>query len=262
MKRACPGRNLRRDGAARSRLPFFGAELCVFATTLSFPRHAHDEYGVGLIVAGAQTSWSGRGEVEAVAGDMISVNPGEIHDGASLGGAARRWRMIYFDPDGMRRLFADDVRGDVEFAAPQLRDHSASARLAEAFAARDGLEFEGALLSALAPLLARRRAGSAASPAIARARQRIDDDPASRVRLGELAAEADLSRFQFLRAFAREVGATPQAYARQARARLARRLVRSGLGLAEAAVAAGFADQAHMTRALAGQFLLTPGAMR
>lgn len=46
-----------------------------------FPRHSHDQFGVGVIDFGAQHSWSGIGRVDASAGDIIMVNPGEMHDG-------------------------------------------------------------------------------------------------------------------------------------------------------------------------------------
>src|SRR6202000_249829 len=63
----------------------------------SFPRHTHDEYGIGVILSGAQRSWSGVGPVESLPGDVITVNPGELHDGHPISGAPRSWRIIYFD---------------------------------------------------------------------------------------------------------------------------------------------------------------------
>ena len=39
------------------------------ATRHAFPRHTHQHYGIGLIHQGAQRSASGRGMVEAGAGD-------------------------------------------------------------------------------------------------------------------------------------------------------------------------------------------------
>lgn len=73
----------------------------------AFPRHSHEQFGVGLIVRGAQRSLSGRGVVEAGAGDLITVNPSEVHDGASLGGRGRAWRMLCLDPS----LVADFAGG-------------------------------------------------------------------------------------------------------------------------------------------------------
>ena len=100
----------------------------------------------------------------------------------------------------------------------------------------------------------------AVSAGVAAARERIDDDPAETLTLGDLAAGAGLSRYQFLRAFTRLTGLPPHAYLLQRRIQHARALVRSGMALADAAAASGFADQSHMTRCFARSFGLTPGS--
>jgi AraC-like DNA-binding protein len=74
----------------------------------------------------------------------------------------------------------------------------------------------------------------------------------------ELAKESGLSRYQLIRAFARELGLTPHAYILQRRIALAQRLIRCGSDLAEVAVRAGFYDQSHLTRWFVRQFGVTP----
>ena len=64
-----------------------------------FGKHSHATFGFGLIHCGAQSSVSGRGMVEAKAGDVIACNPGEVHDGHPIGGCSRSWRMIYAEPE-------------------------------------------------------------------------------------------------------------------------------------------------------------------
>jgi AraC-like DNA-binding protein len=71
-----------------------------------------------------------------------------------------------------------------------------------------------------------------------------------------------MSRYGILRRFTREVGITPHAYLIQHRVLVVRRALAAGAPLAEAALAAGFADQPHMTRAFARQTGLTPGRYR
>jgi AraC-like DNA-binding protein len=234
----------------------------VLATRLdsaqAFPRHAHDTYGIGRIQRGAQRSWSAAGWVEAGPGDLLMVNPGEVHDGMPLGDAGRRWHMLYLDPALVQSAAADVLPdgGPLPMWRPVARD----AVVARAFerwharlAARAGAlacdEAQAALLAALLLRQAQVAPARLASPSIARARQRLDDDPASDPGLAALADDAGLSRFQLLRAFARELGMTPHAYLVQRRLALARRLLDDRLPIAEAAVAAGFSDQAHLTRA-------------
>ena len=76
-------------------------------TEHAFPRHSHDHFGIGLMTSGAQRSWSLIGNVESEAGDVIMVNPGEMHDGAPIG-RVRSWRIIYLDPALVAREIAND----------------------------------------------------------------------------------------------------------------------------------------------------------
>jgi len=55
---------------------------------------------------------------------------------------------------------------------------------------------------------------------------------------------------------------TPHGYQRQARIRSATDLIRRGRALAEVAAAAGFADQAHLTRCFRRTMGVTPGLFR
>jgi AraC-like DNA-binding protein len=240
----------------------------------SFSRHTHDAFGIGLVTRGAQKSFSGSGMVEACAGDLITVNPNEVHDGTPLGDAGRSWKMLYLAPD----LAAELVReanlgraGSLEFSAPVLRDQ----RLADAFArAYDAatstlpaarLAAEQTLLDLMAHTLLRRReaglAGAASSAApTATAQAMMEDDPLADWSLAELAEACALSRFQLVRSFARNTGFTPHAYLLHRRILLARQLIAGGTPLAAAAAASGFADQSHMTRVFVRKYGIAPGA--
>ncbi|QYE33614.1 AraC family transcriptional regulator (plasmid) [Polymorphobacter megasporae] len=232
----------------------------------SFDRHSHDEYGIGVMLAGAQRSWSGRGTVEAIAGDVITVNPGEVHDGSPIG-ESRRWAMLYVAP-GLMKTIALDIyngdRGDVVFSNPVVRDSRAAGRFAAAYASITDREEIDAADERLTLLIAGMidyspRPISVACSSTARAKARIDDDPAGDHPLDALAQEVGTGRFQMLRGFARLTGLTPHAYVVQRRLDLARLMLRQGVGLADAAIGAGFADQSHFHRAFTRRYGLTPG---
>ncbi len=239
-----------------------GVEATSAATAHAFPRHTHDAYGIGVIQHGGQRSHSAWGMVEAGPGDTIMVNPGEVHDGLPIDEHGRDWRMLYFDPVILTSAADDTVRigaGQIELTSPVVRDERLARLFARLFAvAASGIADaspqirDEACLRLLTYVLHHHTTvtPARAMPAsIARARARIDDDPTADVSLADLAAPAGLSRFQVLRGFATELGLTPHAYLIQRRIMLARRLIANGAGLAEAAMASGFADQSHMTRA-------------
>lgn len=263
------------DGPATERvryrvLPLAGLEAMSATTSRSFPRHTHDEYGIGLVDHGGHASWSGRGKVEAGPGSFISVNPGEVHDGHALGHRPRSWRILYFEPAALNALQADVTGGDApfEFSQPVFDDRAMHASFERAFAhARhpdtDAMGCESAVLELVGGLRThasdRRRNDMPADSDVRRARARLDEDPANAVTLAELARDCSLSRFQLLRAFKRAYGLPPHAYLLQRRLAFARRLLRARVPLAQVAATAGFSDQSHLTRCFARQFGVPPG---
>jgi AraC-like DNA-binding protein len=249
------------------RSPISSIEVLELVSNHSFPRHSHDQYGIGIVLSGAQRSWSGVGQVESFPGDVITVNPGEMHDGTAIGGRIRRWRIVYLEPSYIAQEMALETTKQVEFVSPSLRDPWL-ARLVHALF--NHLTLEAAPLAIeenLVPIVVRLMsadpqstvASRRPSPPIGKARARIDSDPAAQIRLSELAILSGISRYQLVRGFARELGATPHAYIIQRRVRLARQLLLAGETIAAAAQRAGFADQSHLTRAFVRQFGVTPG---
>jgi AraC-like DNA-binding protein len=244
-------------------------------TARSFPRHTHDQYGIGVIDSGGHASWSGRGQVEAGKGHFISVNPGEVHDGRAIGHQPRSWRILYFEPAVIDEMRTDILEGSHEsftFTQPVFADDPMRRLFEDAFAhtaassaqRHNGMACETALLRLIARLgihsTARRPSDDRKpTPCIRRVRDKIDSDPAAPLTLVELATEAGLTRYQLLRAFARELGLTPHAYVMQRRVALAQRLIRRGGDLAEVAAGAGFCDQSHLTRCFVRQLGITPG---
>lgn len=73
--------------ATQHKLSIRGLEAVTFVSNHHFPRHAHDQFGFGVVSYGAQRSWSAIGAVYAGPGDCIMANPGETADGFDYTGA-------------------------------------------------------------------------------------------------------------------------------------------------------------------------------
>ena len=236
----------------------------------TFARHCHEEFGIGLIVRGAQRSCSGRGMVDAGPGDIIMVNPGEVHDGQPLQEDGRAWRMLYIQPALWQQLaeeLAEQEASPQPLLLPQLSDAGLRQQFVQVFAllrgeAVAGLPAEQAMLQLLARLLPAhgyRQAASACSASIARVRALLDDAPTQPHSLSALAELAGISRFRLLRSFSQQLGCSPHDYLQQRRLNLARGLMVQGRPLADVAAAVGFADQSHMNRVFLQRLGITPG---
>ncbi len=248
-----------------------GVEAVMAQSSHAFPRHTHDQFGIGVIERGAQKSLSGRGVVEAGPGDTITVNPGEVHDGIPVGDAGRMWRMLYFDPWRVADAVCDMSEGRLanhELSHPVINDDRLAHRFRGLFIAltsmpaeESAFQSEEQLLLLLASMVREQgvcAVGKGIPQAIARAQSRIDEDPTTTLTLPDLAQACGLSRFQVIRGFARATGLTPHAYILQRRVQLARRLIARGTSLADASLDSGFADQSHMTRMFVRTYGVSP----
>lgn len=242
----------------------------------TFARHSHEGYGVGVIEAGA-LGFFYRGEnLVAPAGSINTVNPGEVHTGQAVGEQGWTYRMFYFSAEVFRQMTEAIVdrpwplpfltRGVLD--DPELAGliHQTHVLLGDGQAR---LEQDTLLLTLFARLLAHHTyeppalgATGAEPAAIRRVIDYLDAHCGEELRIDTLAGVACLSPYHFIRVFARHTGLTPHAWLMQHRARKARRLLRQGLAIADAAVQTGFADQSHLTKTFKRLFGYTPGQLR
>jgi AraC-like DNA-binding protein len=242
-----------------------------------FGRHWHDAYSFGVLEEGAQSWTSGRGRTEAFAGQLMTANPGEVHDGSPLGCPTRRWRILSMEIDVFHSMI-EHGNTSAEITRPAIDDPTlyqclrrlfrrlehwnqhAGNRAAEALACEESLVESTVLLAARHSTV--RLHTEAPAQDMRRVRDRLADTALDPPSLAEMAAMTGLSRYQVLRRFEKAYGLPPHAWVLSRRAEYALRLIRGGQTLAEAAAASGFADQSHMTRAFVRHYGFTPGAWR
>ncbi len=242
-----------------------------------FARHSHEEYALGVITSGV-LGFQYRGEyVRAGAGEVNVVVPGEIHTGEPALGDDWGYRMFYIEPALMHDIARQLGRRDGHlpfFRAGVIKDPVLAATIAGLHVDLDAgraseLEAQSRLTTLLAAWIKRhgeaiRRAPLASNhtPDVARVREFLDDCWQRKPALSELAALAQLSPYQLLRAFVRRYGLPPHAYMIQRQLREARRLLDAGSSIADVAHACGFADQSHLHRHFKRTWGVTPGQYR
>jgi AraC-like DNA-binding protein len=255
----------------------------VFRATLSsfgFRPHAHEEFFIAITESGIATPRYRGGQHVIGPGELIVLNPEEAHAGGPPPDRQWRYRSLYPGQDMMRSIMAEFPPGArllPRFHGDAVRDPAVAVRLLRfcQLSEQPGssqLERETLLTQGLVLLAARHAASpaSSASPgepvpagheprAIRIARDYLDEHAAQNVPLRALSAHAGLSPFHLCRVFAAATGMTPHAYQSHLRVRRARTLLTTGLPISEAATAAGFYDQAHLTRHFTRITGLTPG---
>ncbi len=86
----------------------------------------------------------------------------------------------------------------------------------------------------------------------------LHDNFAEAVTLNQLAELVSLSPYHFLRKFKGEYHVSPQQMLMAIRLSEAKRMLERGMPAAQVAAAAGLTDQAHLTRAFANRYGVTP----
>jgi AraC-like DNA-binding protein len=238
----------------------------------AYSPHAHDADCLAVITRGALRIRAGGREFVARQGDMFAANADVLHAGWPIDDAGWSLRTMYVDLDRLRGvLTGEPVTRTGTLCGPHLQDAELAARLVAAHECSEGvasgLRRDEALVAFTDRLFARyvRPArlddrADTAPRAVRRAREFLDAHVDTRISLQDLAGVTGLPPSRLLRAFARAVGLSPHAYQRQVRLRHATTLIRGGTSISEAALAAGFADQAHFTRLFRRTMGIPPGA--
>jgi AraC-like DNA-binding protein len=242
-----------------------------------FEPHVHEAFGLGAITAGVgRFRWRGA-EHLAPRATLMLMNPEDIHTGQAETADAWGYRMVYLDRELLVELsgeapwwfdaaVAHDARSAAEVAAliAGLWRAVDAGGDGEGGGGGDGLAFDSRLLLLVQAL--RRHARVGGRPLRPEAAHRfepvLDFMRASlhqKLSLAQLAGVADLSPFHFLRRFKAQHHATPQQVLMALRLFEAKRLLGRGEAPAAVAAAVGLTDQAHLTRAFAGRYGLTPG---
>lgn len=233
-----------------------------------FSRHRHDVYAIGVTEEGVQ-AFAYRGAVErSLPGQVFVLHPDEPHDGRADGPGLFGYRQVYVSPDRIASALPALTRrpGPLPFAAPVTDDPVLARVVRTAFArAPEPLALDTLVLQLAEGLLRCSAAGLAGTlrcrvdlPAVERGRDFLRSR-LTIVQSSEVEAVTGLDRYQFARQFRAVYGTSPYRYSVMRRLDVARGWLRDARPLAETALEAGFADQAHFTRTFKAAFGMTPG---
>ena len=253
-------------------LPFIEVRLVHDGREVNHARHWHETFSVG-VVTGGRSSYQNGAHYELIErGTVVVMNPGDVHVCNAIDDGGWSYLMFYLDAGWMGRTQAE-LRGEEGGAfrrydkaavfAPQLCE--AGSRMFAALTDIDSdrlqreidvIDFIGLLDGELAPGTVAATDGGAKTE---RAAKYIDAHFAQALRLDDLCAEANLSASYLIRAFKKRYGVAPHEYQTNRRIQFAKARLREQIPLAQVALEAGFADQAHFQRMFKRLSAVTPG---
>ncbi len=251
-----------------TRLPALDLEMLhASGITHDYPPHLHEEFSIAVMLRGTEVITFGARQFVATAGSVILINAEDVHANRSAGS---EYVSMKVRPEVLRSIAADITGREttVSFRDAVVDGPALFAELRNLVQTLAGqpstFEVESAFVAAMGSVLTR-HGDLPAVPfrkkrrAILAVRDYLKNHFASDVSLAELTAIAQLSRFHLLRLFRHQTGVPPHEYQLQLRVAQARKLMRRGQAISEAALATGFCDQSHLSRSFKRITGMTPG---
>ena len=256
-------------------LPFIEARAIADGREVCYTRHAHEHFSIGAITAGSSTYIHEQSEFAVDVGTVVLMNPGDVHACNPIDDQSWSYVMLYVDTPWLTDLqhqlgFSDDLAFR-RFSVTHTRDASLFAGLNDLYAVlvdpqQDVLrkqslavEFFSEVQLQLNPVAQPLREPNFK---LERAAEYIRDNCTHLLKLEDICAAAQLSPSYLIRAFKQHFGMTPHAFLVNRRIQFAQDQLRSGKLIADVALEAGFADQAHFQRAFKQHLAATPGQYR
>ena len=236
----------------------------------AYAPHRHDSYTLALTERGVQEFDYRGGVHRSLPGQIVVLHPDERHDGRAATAGGFSYRALHIDPARIHAALRDEP-GDAAalpfVAGPVIDDAALVALLRQAFEAPLGALGADDLVHGVALALRRAAGGMPRGgrraldlAALARVRAYLDTNAMRIVSAAELEAVSGLSRFTLFGQFKRLHGTSPYRYLLMRRLQAVRASLPDRAPLAQIAGAAGFADQAHMTRVFRAAIGITPAA--
>ncbi|RQS76131.1 AraC family transcriptional regulator [Burkholderia sp. Bp8963] len=255
---------VRPDWIARSESPNGVERIEAFFHGNAYSMHRHDTYAIGVTLAGVQCFHYRRSLRSSLPGQTMVLHPDEAHDGQAGTIDGFRYQMIYVQPAAIQDVLGGKPLPFVEGGVtndPRLF-HATKTALRQMRADAEPLERDDALAGLALALErasgARALRKSADFAALQRVREYLHASCARAVTLDELAAICGQDRWSLSRDFRTFYGTSPYHYLVMRRLETARAMMLRGTSLVDAATAAGFADQSHMTRQFRHAYGLPP----
>ncbi|HVE53043.1 MAG TPA: AraC family transcriptional regulator [Ramlibacter sp.] len=230
-----------------------------------FSPHWHAGFAVGIVTRGTQ-GFRARGRAWRVrAGDLILLDPREVHDGFALAPGGWSSRMAYV-PEGDFAALAG-IEPSRRFVRPCMQSPQLAALFLAWHRACAGTTdirehpLTSQLFTGIAALMQRSEAAMPSAPGTG-LREQLQLAARADAQVRPLTTALNLSRSGTWRRVKTQFGLAPKPLLKHLRLMEAKSLLAQGRPIVEAALACGFHDQSHLTRQFAAAYGFTPAQFR
>lgn len=240
-------------------LPYFELKICD-TSDLSYKKHAHEEYSLGIVDQGSSSFWY-EGKVEEIgAKTMVFLPPNVVHSCNPIDQNLWKYKMLYINRDWMQGFIKS--KSELPFNAPIVNDVSDCEtfdlinKMMESLCSNASpLEKEAIILAVFDHSLAGEKKivdmnYKKEQPKLKIIREYLRSYFAEKITLDQLEVVSGLNKFHIIRLFKEVFKLPPHTYQTLLRINYAKKELRRNRPILEVAYDSGFYDQSHLLRFL------------
>jgi AraC-like DNA-binding protein len=256
-------------------LPFIEARSIEDGRQVCYAKHSHETFSIGAVTGGRSVYLNRHAREWIGAGVVVMMNPDDVHACNPVADDRWSYRMLHVDVEWLTALQHElGFSGNHAFRAfsqtmtldPALFDGLNRLCAVLVDSDTETLRKESAAVTFFSEVQRKLNPASLpdhdASRQLTRAAEFIAENCTRALKLDDVCKAAELSASHLIRAFKQRYGMTPHAYLINRRIQYSRAQLRRGRLIADVALDAGFADQAHLQRTFKRLVAATPGQYR
>ena len=248
-------------------LPFFELKLCN-TSELSYKKHAHEEYSVGIVDQGSSLFWY-EGKVDALyPKTMVFLPPNLVHSCNPINRNLWKYKMLFINSDWVQGFI--NSKADSLFNGPLIKDistfglaHTLDRMMEMLKSGASPLEKEASLVAVFEQALTGEQKSCNTSckteqPQLKIIRDYLQSRFLEKVTLDQLEQASGLNKFHIIRLFKDRFKIPPHTYQTLLRVNYAKKELGKHRQLADIAFDAGFYDQSHFIKVFKNYTGITP----
>lgn len=248
-------------------LPFFEVKICN-TSEMSYKKHAHEEYSIGIVDQGRSCFWY-EGKVDEVyPKTMVFLPPDLIHSCNPVDRESWKYKMLFINRDWVQGFMKS--KGSFVFNNPIIKDVSlyrtfqvVNSMMNSLTSNASPLEKEESIIAVFEQSLqGEKKAGGINCkknhPKLKIIKEYLDSLFLEKVTLEQLERASGLNKFHIIRSFKEAFTIPPHAYQTLLRINYAKKELCKYRQLAEVAVESGFYDQSHFVKVFKSYTGTTP----
>lgn len=229
-----------------------------------YKKHCHEEYAIGVTLTGIQQYRLEDELCQSKPGGIMLFHPEQIHDGCSGDKTDLEYVMTYIPRDLFEEI--SGKKGVIRFSSPILYDRRLAADIVSLIRSIE-CGHSDMLTNELIMEVIQKAADTENElhtprdhRAINRAVEMMHDNIESALKLDEICAEVQMSKYHFIRQFKDAKGLSPYQFFLNCRTEHAKKLLDSGEELYTVMLNCGFYDISHLNRRFKSSYGITANA--